>query len=355
MLCKGCEIQASETPDHTTLYLIAPLPHTQAKLRTALREEVDAHQDAGGDVLKLALHPERTQRIFGRLARALSMPELRACRAALVPAGEAFGIRHLTAVQSLHSLIARHETGWLANLLVQQGLYSIFQPIVRAQSPADVFAYECLIRGRLEDGCEVGAGDILDAARAAELLFHLDREARLTAIRDASRFGITTPVFINFNPTAIYDPQFCLRTTVAAAKATGIPADRFVFEVIESDAVDDAGHLLRILNYYRDAGFRVALDDLGSGFASLNLLTQLRPDFVKFDRELVRNIDADPYKQKVVAKLIEMAQELDIATIAEGIERRDEWIWLRETGIQYVQGYLFARPAVPPPEPTTIV
>ncbi len=221
-------------------------------------------------------------------------------------------------------------------------------------SPERVFAYECLLRGRLDDGRELSAGQILGAAREAGLLFHVDREARLTAIRDAGLHGIATPLFINFNPTAIYDPQFCLRTTVAAARATGIAAERFVFEVIESDAVDDLDHLLRILNYYRDAGFRVALDDLGSGYASLNLLAQLRPDFVKFDRELIRAIDRDPYKQKVVRKLIELALELEIGTVAEGIERREEWQWLRDAGIQYAQGYWFARPASPPPEPAAI-
>lgn len=352
MFCKGCEIQASAPPDLTTLYLIAPLPHTQAKLRGALRNEVEFLQDTSGDVLQVALAHDRAGEIFHRLARTLSAPELRACRAALVPPGESFGIQHMSAVQSLHSLISRHDSGWLADLLLEQGLYSVFQPIVGAATPNQPFAHECLIRGRLADGRDVSAGEILGAARAADLLFHLDREARLTAIRDASRHGITTPLFINFNPTAIYDPQFCLRTTVAAAKATGIPEQRFVFEVIESDAVDDMGHLLRILNYYRDAGFRVALDDLGSGFASLNLLTQLRPDFVKFDRELIRNIDHDPYKQKVVRKLVELALELEIDTVAEGIERREEWIWLRETGIQYLQGFLFARPAAPPAIPT---
>lgn len=225
---------------------------------------------------------------------------------------------------------------------------------MHADAPGQVFAYECLMRGRLDDGQVRAAGQILAAAREADLLFHVDREARLTAIRDASAHGITTPLFINFNPTAIYDPQFCLRSTVAAARATGVSGDRFVFEVIESDAVDDVGHLLRILNYYRDAGFRVALDDLGSGYASLNLLAQLRPDFVKFDRELIRAIDHDLYKQKVVRKLIELALELEIGTVAEGIERVEEWQWLREAGIDYAQGYLFARPTSPPPLPTAV-
>lgn len=354
MSCKGCEVITRLPSEHTTLYLIAPLPHTHDKLRRALAGRVSVHTDGDQAVLGIALGPDAAEEVFACVNRVLSAPELRACRAALVPPGETFGLRHLSSVQTLHRLIARHDSGWLADLLQNGGLYSVFQPIVEAARPSQPFAYECLMRGRLEDGAAVGAGPLLEAARAADLLFHLDREARLTAIRDGARHGIETPLFINFNPTAIYDPQFCLRTTVAAAQRSGMDGERFVFEVIESDSVDDAGHLLQILRFYRDAGFRVALDDLGAGYASLNLLAQLRPDFVKFDRQLIQAVHQDEYQQKVVRKLIEMAQDLGIRTIAEGIEQRQEWEWMRDAGVDYVQGYLFARPACPPPRPVAL-
>ena len=356
MSCTGCELFDADIAESATLYLVAPLAHTVAKLRKCLAGRVRGSCETIDGVLRIPLRDDSTATILDTIAGTLSNPELRACRAVLLPEGESFGLQHIGAIQPLHKLVARSETGWLYDLLQRQGgMHSIFQPIVHAARPEQVFAYECLVRGRLDDGRILTAGEILSAARDADLLFHVDREARLTAIRDAGLQGISTPLFINFNPTAIYDPQFCLRTTVAAARATGVPGDRFVFEVIESDAVDDVDHLLRILRYYRDAGFRVALDDLGSGYASLNLLAQLRPDFVKFDRELIRAIDRDDYKQKVVRKLIELALELGIGTVAEGIERIEEWRWLRDAGIDYAQGYLFARPGSPPPSPTPLV
>lgn len=127
-----------------------------------------------------------------------------------------------------------------------------------------------------------------------------------------------------------------------------------MFEVVESDSVSDVEHLLRILETYRAAGFRVALDDLGAGYGSLNLLSRLKPDFVKFDRELVRNVHQDAYKEAILGKLIEMAQAVDTQTIAEGVEVRDEGEWVRDRGVDYVQGYLFARPGSPPPVPQPV-
>lgn len=108
-------------------------------------------------------------------------------------------------------------------------------------------------------------------------------------------------------------------------------------------------HLQRIVDFYREEGFQVALDDVGSGYSSLNILAQLQPDFVKLDIGLVRDVDHDKTKAIVARKLIETVQEMELATIAEGIERVEELDWLREVGADFAQGYLFARPNLPPP------
>ena len=265
--------------------------------------------------------------------------------------GETLDFDKMSRVQPLDTFMAKARSGWLVEMLERDSFYMDFQPIVSAASPDKVFAYECLLRGRDTQGKTVPPGLIFDAARGAKLLFQLDRAARLTAIRDAAAHKVTTPIFINFNPTSIYDPAFCLKTTIAAIKEAGIAPDRIVFEVVESDAVNDTNHLLNIVHFYRQQGFRIALDDLGSGYGSLNLLSQLRPDFVKFDRELIRGVDGDPYKQKVFVKLIEMARDLSVHTLAEGVETEGEYRWLADQGVEYLQGYFFARPASPPPVP----
>ena len=189
-----------------------------------------------------------------------------------------------------------------------------------------------------------------EVARASDVLFHLDRAARLQAIRGAVEAGISSRIFINFNPTSLYDPASCLRTTIAAVQEANIEPGRIIFEVVESDRAPY--DLNRIFAVYRDAGFRVALDDLGAGYGSLNLLGTLKPDFVKLDMALIRDVDRDPYKAGITAKLIEMAQrsgdqhrgrrDRDPRGIRLGRDRQ---------GVDFVQGYLLARPACPPPLP----
>ena len=137
-------------------------------------------------------------------------------------------------------------------------------------------------------------------------------------------------------------------STLNAIRAAGLRPDRVVFEVTEADRITDLKHLKSVLDFYRDAGFKVALDDLGSGYSSLNLVHQLRPDIVKLDMELVRDVHKDEYKAIIAQKILELTQHLGITTVAEGVETREELAWVREHGADFVQGYLIAKPAATP-------
>ena len=147
------------------------------------------------------------------------------------------------------------------------------------------------------------------------------------------------------------DPIYGLRSTVEAVDELGIPREQVVLEVIESELITDVGHLCGMLDQYRSCGFGIALDDLGSGYSSLSLLGQLRPDYVKLDRQLMRNVHEDNYKALIAQKLLETAQGLRIKTIAEGVECQGEFDWLCANGGDYAQGFLIAYPASPPPLP----
>jgi EAL domain-containing protein (putative c-di-GMP-specific phosphodiesterase class I) len=242
-----------------------------------------------------------------------------------------------------------------ANLLVDtiEGHFaSAFQPIVAASS-LEIFGYEGLLR--TTPGAPLTSpGDIFHIARNADLLPQTDLAARRTMIANAARAGIKQHLFVNFMPSSIYDPKSCLRQTIAAADGFGIPHDHIVFEVVESDEVEDPSYLLDILRSYRQAGFQVALDDLGSGFASLNLLHMLRPDFIKLDIALVHGIEADPFKAMLAAKIIEAAHELEMTVIAEGIETEAEYRWMRDNGAHLLQGFYLARPDAVPASVVTL-
>jgi diguanylate cyclase (GGDEF)-like protein len=191
-------------------------------------------------------------------------------------------------------------------------------------------------------------GAILELAAEAGLLPQVDRVARLTTIAQARHHQLTGQIFINFAPTALYDPVSCLRSTVEAIDQAGISHERIVFEVVESDNPQDLDHLKTVLKFYREAGFLIALDDLGSGYSGLNLLHQLRPDFVKLDMGLIRDVHQDLYKASITEKLLEIAHKLNIQTVAEGIECVDELNWLRDRGATFAQGYLIAKPSAVP-------
>ncbi len=242
---------------------------------------------------------------------------------------------------------AKAQSGWLLRILREERLTSYFQPIVHTEDQ-QVFAYECLMRG-LDGDNVIYPAALLGVARGADLLFQLDLAARTAAIREAARHGISAKLFINFNPTAIYDPTYCLRSTVRKLQELGLPNNLIVFEVVESDQVTDIEHLKNICEYYRKAGFQVALDDMGAGYSSLNMLHELRPDYIKLDMQLIRSVHQDPFKASITGKLLEIARDLEIKTIAEGVENVEEYDWLRRHGADFVQGYFIARPASPPP------
>lgn len=139
-----------------------------------------------------------------------------------------------------------------------------------------------------------------------------------------------------------------MRPTIEAIDEAGLQRDKVVFEITETENVRDTNHLKNIVNYYRETGFRVALDDIGSGYSSLNMVHKLRPDFIKLDMQLIRGVQDDLYKATVAEKVLEMAQSLGIETIVEGVEHRGELNWARDKGASFAQGHLIARPSTPP-------
>ncbi|MGE3271609.1 MAG: EAL domain-containing protein [Chloroflexota bacterium] len=236
-----------------------------------------------------------------------------------------------------------HDT-WLPHAIESGAITSHYQPIVDLEA-GTIFAHEALIRTHRDDGTLVSGGSIVEAGRRLGALHVLDQIGRTSAIRGARAGNLTTNLFINFFPTVVYDPVHCLRTTRQAMDEAGIRPQQIVFEVVESEHIADRKHLLDILAYYRAQGFRVALDDLGSGYSSLNLLVALRPDFVKLDMELAREVAADPLRRALVEALVRTAQQYGIQVIAEGVETVESAKVLASLGIRLLQGYLFGRPA----------
>lgn len=214
-----------------------------------------------------------------------------------------------------------------------------FQPIVDVER-GDVFAYEALVRGTSGES----ASSMLTQVEAGNV-YGFDQAIRVKALELATRLNLRGRISINFLPNAVYRPELCIRTTLAAAERLGFPISDIMFEVSELERVTDRTHLTAILREYERQGFLTAIDDFGSGWAGLGLLAEFQPDFLKIDMDLVRNIDSRASRQVIVRRTVDICRELDVQIIAEGVETVEEYRWLRDAGITLFQGYLFAKPA----------
>ncbi len=335
--------------DGGILHLATSIGHTSTKIRGLLEElNLKFWKLDGGDVLCADLEYRDLPGFSRKIRENLGPGELHDTRTLYMKRGSEVGASDLARVKTLGAFTASVEAVWLKEMMEADRLTTHFQPIINTGN-GRVFAYECLLRGIGEDGNLVAPGRIFEAAREAGMLFDLDRAARIKAIEEAARHDMDSYVFINFNPTSIYDPVYCLKSTMQAIERSGIDRSRIVFEVTESDEVRDTDHLYNTLAFYRNAGFKVALDDLGAGYSSLNLLARLRPDFVKLDMYLAHDVESDPYKAMVASRLMDLARDLEVRIVAEGIETEEQWRWFHNAGADFMQGYFFARPASPPP------
>lgn len=215
-------------------------------------------------------------------------------------------------------------------------LQMAFQPIVDADAHA-VYAWEALVRG---PGGE-GAGELLRRVTPAQL-YLFDQTCRVLAIDTAARLGMRERLSINFLPNAMYEASSCIRLTLAAAGKVGMPVGQLVFELSESERIDNPDHVLSILREYRKQGFTTAIDDFGAGHAGLALLARFQPDVVKLDRALVAGIDSAPAQRTIVAAVLGMCRALGCAVVAEGVEDAGDYARLRALGVRLFQGHLFA-------------
>lgn len=222
-----------------------------------------------------------------------------------------------------------------------------FQPIVDV-SDQSVFAYEALVRGEQGEGAMTVLSRVNERNR-----YSFDQICRVKAVKLAARLGMEQMLSINFMPNAVYQAEYCIRTTLAAAKTYEFDTRKIIFELTEGEDLSSVEHLASIIKAYQGMGFSTAIDDFGAGFSRYNIMAVSPPDLLKLDMGLIRDIDREPNKQAVVNGIITMMLELGGRIVAEGVETLDEYRWLSGRGIRLFQGYLFARPefeTLPQPE-----
>lgn len=216
-----------------------------------------------------------------------------------------------------------------------------FQPIVNLAT-GTVYAHEALVRGANGEGAYSVLSTVDEGNR-----YVFDQQCRVKAIELAARLYAPdddTRLSINFMPNAVYEPRACIRLTLSVASRTGFPLDRIIFEFTENEKLDTK-HLLNILKSYREMGFMTAIDDFGAGYSGLALLAQFQPDIVKLDMDMIRDIDSNPVKRKIVKGTLALLNDLGVVPLCEGVETAAELTVLEDLGVPLIQGYVFAKPA----------
>ena len=213
-----------------------------------------------------------------------------------------------------------------------------FQPIINCKSK-QIYGYEALARGLNNESAYSIISKVNDDNR-----YLFDQLCRVKAIALASKLKLESMLSINFLPNAIYKPERCIRTTLDAAKKYDFPIEKIMFEFTEVEKIEDTAFVKSIIEYYNEFGFTTAIDDFGAGYAGLGLLADFQTNIVKIDMGLIRHIDQDKSRQIIVKNCINLFDDLNITTLTEGIETKEEMLWLRDAGIELMQGYLFAKP-----------
>ncbi len=215
-------------------------------------------------------------------------------------------------------------------------VWMAFQPIVHWQDRA-VLGYEALVRSD-----EPSLGTASELIGAAERLGRTRELSALIRSRIAEAVPAAPPtarIYVNLHPQDLVDDALYSDDNPLRAFAS-----RIVLEVTERETLEQVPELGSRIDSLRAAGYRIAVDDLGSGYAGLNAFAQLRPSIVKLDMALVRGVDTDPVRHSVVRAMATLCHEIGVEVVAEGVETEAECRTLGEIGCEYQQGYVYARP-----------
>lgn len=230
-----------------------------------------------------------------------------------------------------------------SNILATQAIQPLFQPIITADG-CSVYAHEALSRGP-EHSVFHNPLPLFEYAKSQNRLFALERICRTKAIDQFTSQNLQGRLFINVSPETLLQADHQRGLTRDLANRFGINPEQVVIEITEHSPTHDYALMRQAVSHYRAEGFSIALDDLGAGYSSLRLWSELQPEFVKIDRHFICDIDQDSFKRHFVSSILSLARLAKSQVVAEGVETLQEFRVLQEIGVDFFQGYFFGKPA----------
>ena len=232
----------------------------------------------------------------------------------------------------------------LRDIIRRRRVTTLFQPIVSAKD-LTIFGYEILTRGPANSSFR-NSDMLFSFARETRLAWGLEAVSLECALRRLRSFDLSNRKFLlNLEAEMFAESEFRIHEVVSFFSEH---RGHFVFELTERAAIEDYNVFRRLLDEFRSKGIEVAIDDAGSGYASLEAIAALSPDYLKVTKGLVSALAREPIKQDLVRMLVDLAGKINAKTIAEGIETNEEYETCRELGIDLLQGYFLAHPQEQP-------
>ena len=221
-------------------------------------------------------------------------------------------------------------------------LYPVYQPIVSLKD-GEIMGYEALSRLDLE-GCLINPEEFFHLAEEEDCLWRVEELCRKKSLENAVNKRTGIKLFLNVDPDVMKDPQFREGVTCRFLRKYRLSPEDIVFEITERNSIQDEESFRKVIRHYQNQTFQIAIDDFGNGYAGMNRICALEPEYIKIDMEIVRGIDTDNLKKSLVESMIQFCAKNNIHLIAEGIETKEELKTLIKLGVFYGQGYYLKRP-----------
>jgi EAL domain-containing protein (putative c-di-GMP-specific phosphodiesterase class I) len=231
----------------------------------------------------------------------------------------------------------------LKRIIRDQNIETVFQPIVHLETEK-VLGYEAFSRGPRDTLFEA-PGNLFACSREAGMSRELDLVCQRAALRHAQQLSPGDKLFLNALPSSLLDPGF--REGLLADFPEDYPVSRsdIVLEIADRNTIEDYNAFSSEVADLRAHGFEISIDDVGKASSSLESLSEVKPDFIKVDASIVRNVHLNLIKQELLRSLCQVARSMGAQVIAEAIETREELEAVRRCGVSYGQGYLFSKPS----------
>jgi len=234
----------------------------------------------------------------------------------------------------------------LLEIIHRRSLKSVFQPIINL-SNGSVLGHEGLIRGP-ENTDLHSPFDLFNSAKEHNRQYQLELLSLQITLESFAESSSNNKVFVNVSPECLL--QFYKNKVISLSYINhlGLDPRDIVIELTESSPTFDYSNLYNVIDSYRNMGFKIAIDDLGEGFSSLRLWSELRPDYVKIDKHFIKAINLDPVKLQFVKSIQQIAENTGALVIAEGVETEAELAIVKDLNVAFCQGYLLGRPESEP-------